>query len=88
MWSGLDLIAHSAVEEGADQVFGVKVRWEAELDPTGFIQCLQLLGRQRKLAAREVVLKLRKLARADMGMTGTGRERSQARATCAMVRPV
>src|SRR5882757_165770 len=62
-----NLVAHSAVNHATNQVSGVKFVWESKLNPTRFIQRLQLLGRKRNIGTHKVVLELGQLSRADNG---------------------
>jgi hypothetical protein len=66
---------------------GVKVVWEAKVNPTGFMKRLHLVSGKRKIKTPEVILKLREFAYPKDGMIDTGRDRNHASATCAILRP-
>jgi hypothetical protein len=46
-------VAHPAIGETTNQISGAKVVWETKLNPTGFIQRFQLIGRKREISGEE-----------------------------------
>ena len=63
--SSHDLVSHATVGYRADLLFGVKVIRESGIDLARLVECLYLFRRERQVEARQIVLQLRNLSRAN-----------------------